>query len=167
MKAVVAAFNQEKALVGAFSVIVQLHWLIVYSTRLWGRAKTPTFPQSQLRLGCGEPPCRLAALCREFRQFVVFNCDCEYSSRIMFECWKLNPSLILVLPVLHYTKPVSTKYLLKFIWIPDLKDKTRWTCSDLNCCWLLPKLFTKHFGILKYGDGRKSQYLYERTDVHP
>ena len=30
MKAVVAAFNQEKALVGAFSVIVQLHRLIVY-----------------------------------------------------------------------------------------------------------------------------------------
>ena len=28
MKAVVAAFNQEKALVGAFSVIVQLHQLI-------------------------------------------------------------------------------------------------------------------------------------------
>ena len=32
MKAVVAAFNQEKALVGAFFVIVQLHRLIVYST---------------------------------------------------------------------------------------------------------------------------------------
>ena len=32
MKAVVAAFNQEKALVGAFSVIVQLRRLIVYST---------------------------------------------------------------------------------------------------------------------------------------
>ena len=32
MKAVVAAFNQEKALVGAFSVIVQLHGLIVYNT---------------------------------------------------------------------------------------------------------------------------------------
>ena len=33
MKAVVAAFNQEKALVEAFSVIVQLHRFIVYSTR--------------------------------------------------------------------------------------------------------------------------------------
>ena len=32
MKAVVAAFNQEKALVGAFSVIVQLHRLIVNSS---------------------------------------------------------------------------------------------------------------------------------------
>ena len=32
VKAVVAAFNQEKALVGAFSVIVQLHRLIVCST---------------------------------------------------------------------------------------------------------------------------------------
>ena len=38
MKAVVAAFNQEKALVGAFSVIVQLHWLIVYSTTAVCRA---------------------------------------------------------------------------------------------------------------------------------
>ena len=33
VKEVVAAFNQEKALVGAFSVIIQLHRLIVYSTR--------------------------------------------------------------------------------------------------------------------------------------
>ena len=32
VKAVVAAFNQEKALVEAFSVIVQLRRLIVYST---------------------------------------------------------------------------------------------------------------------------------------
>ena len=31
MKALVGAFNQEKALVGAFSVIVQLHRLIVYT----------------------------------------------------------------------------------------------------------------------------------------
>ena len=31
MKAEEAAFNQEKALVGAFSVIVQLHRLIVYT----------------------------------------------------------------------------------------------------------------------------------------
>ena len=32
MKALVGAFNQERALVGAFSVIVQVHRLIVYST---------------------------------------------------------------------------------------------------------------------------------------
>ena len=32
MKALVGAFNQEKALVGAFSVIVQLRRLIVYGT---------------------------------------------------------------------------------------------------------------------------------------
>ena len=32
MKALVGTFNQEKALVGAFSVIVQHHRLIVYST---------------------------------------------------------------------------------------------------------------------------------------
>ena len=38
MKVVVATFNQDKALVGAFSVIVQLHRLIVYSTisNIWG-----------------------------------------------------------------------------------------------------------------------------------
>ena len=33
MKALLGAFNQEKALVGAFSAIVQLHRLIVYSTK--------------------------------------------------------------------------------------------------------------------------------------
>ena len=32
MKELVGAFNKEKALVGAFSVIVQLHRLIVYIT---------------------------------------------------------------------------------------------------------------------------------------
>ena len=37
MKAVVAAFNQEKALVGAFSVIVQLHRLIVYTALVLGQ----------------------------------------------------------------------------------------------------------------------------------
>ena len=31
VKVVVAAFNQEKALAGAFSVIVQLHRFIVYT----------------------------------------------------------------------------------------------------------------------------------------
>ena len=36
VKAVVGAFNQEKALVGAFSVIVQLHRLIVYITNPGG-----------------------------------------------------------------------------------------------------------------------------------
>ena len=34
VKAVVATFNQEKSLIGAFSVIVQRHRLIVYSTSL-------------------------------------------------------------------------------------------------------------------------------------
>ena len=37
MKALVGAFNQEKALVGAFSVIVQLHRLIVYTALLFTR----------------------------------------------------------------------------------------------------------------------------------
>ena len=43
MKVVIAAFNQEKALVGAFSVIVQLHRLIVYTAlviiRIWAMSK--------------------------------------------------------------------------------------------------------------------------------
>ena len=49
VKAVVAALNQEKALVEAFSVIVQLDRLIVYSTsqncpslHLWAGTKTTT-----------------------------------------------------------------------------------------------------------------------------
>ena len=37
LEAVVGTFNQEKALVGAFSVIIQLHRLIVCSTN-----KTPS-----------------------------------------------------------------------------------------------------------------------------
>ena len=40
MKAVVAAFNQEKALVGALSVIVQLHRLIVTSSSALGVTDT-------------------------------------------------------------------------------------------------------------------------------
>ena len=36
MKTLVGAFNQEKALVGAFSVIVHLRRLIVYSTNIAG-----------------------------------------------------------------------------------------------------------------------------------
>ena len=44
MKAVVAAFNQEKALVGAFSVIVQLH-------RLIDLRHYPGPPRHQLLLG--------------------------------------------------------------------------------------------------------------------
>ena len=50
MKAVVAAFNQEKALGGAFSVIVQLRRLIVYSTTL--NIPTQAWPRS----GDGERP---------------------------------------------------------------------------------------------------------------
>ena len=42
MKAKVATFNQEKALVGAFSVIVQLHRLIVYSTSQYLRISADT-----------------------------------------------------------------------------------------------------------------------------
>ena len=42
MKAVLVAFNQEKALVGAFSVIVQLHRLIVYSTSQYLRISADT-----------------------------------------------------------------------------------------------------------------------------
>ena len=49
MKAVVAAFNQEKALVAAFTVIVRLHRLIVTSTKLTSSSLF-TSHQPQLRL---------------------------------------------------------------------------------------------------------------------
>ena len=39
MKALVGALNQEKALVGAFSVIIHHRRLIVYSTSLQGRPR--------------------------------------------------------------------------------------------------------------------------------
>ena len=51
MKAVVAAFNQEKALVGAISVIVQLHRLIVCSTN----PDCVQYRQSSQYLMCGQP----------------------------------------------------------------------------------------------------------------
>ena len=47
MKALVGSVNQEKALLGAFSVIVQLHRLIVYTALLvmrdlgWSGAECP------------------------------------------------------------------------------------------------------------------------------
>ena len=57
MKAVVAAFNQEKALlVGAFSVIVQLHRLIVYSTNTNHAASCP------VQTICCPLPSRIIAL---------------------------------------------------------------------------------------------------------
>ena len=64
VKALVGAFNQEKALVGAFSVIVQLHLLIVYTALVllccvngtggrWGSGSTawtrPSSPSSPWR----------------------------------------------------------------------------------------------------------------------
>ena len=58
MKAVVAAFNQEKALVGAFSVIVQLHRLIdlrhYQSQRAAGHV-TPTLTLIGCRKGKRNP----------------------------------------------------------------------------------------------------------------
>ena len=61
MKAVVATFNQEKALVGAFSVIVQLNRLIGYSTStnppLIGQAaRVPLLAAAQLRHGDQDGP---------------------------------------------------------------------------------------------------------------
>ena len=49
MKAQVGAFNQEKALVGAFSVIVQLHRLLVYSTTGNGTRSSAEHRCRQLR----------------------------------------------------------------------------------------------------------------------
>ena len=50
MKAVVAAFNQEKALVGAFAVIVQLHRLIVYTAQLRTDRGQPWQPGRDVRI---------------------------------------------------------------------------------------------------------------------
>ena len=47
MKALVGAFNQEKALVGAFSVIVQLHLLIVYTVLVLLQLLPPSLPLHQ------------------------------------------------------------------------------------------------------------------------
>ena len=51
VKAVEAAFNQEKALVGAFSVIVQLRRLIVYSTKDESGALQSLFDRKILKRG--------------------------------------------------------------------------------------------------------------------
>ena len=62
MKALVGAFDQEEALVGAFSVIVQLHLLIVYSTRPGAARKQSGVPQwgtggsSRLLYFISQPP---------------------------------------------------------------------------------------------------------------
>ena len=63
MKALAGAFNQEKALVGAFSMIVQLSRLIVYSTTqdLFGRRQRK--PASQ-----PEPAARNTILSRQQTQ---------------------------------------------------------------------------------------------------
>ena len=55
MKLIVAAFNQEKALVVAFSVIVQLRRLIVYSTTL--NIPTQAWPRSGDSEHYVSPPC--------------------------------------------------------------------------------------------------------------
>ena len=59
MKAVVTAFNKEKVLVRAFSVIVQLHRLIVYSTSVvlcyalwtWNQIKVIYYITGRLLMG--------------------------------------------------------------------------------------------------------------------
>ena len=56
MKAVVVTFNQEKALVGAFSVIVQLHRLIVYSTNNNSSVAVVAVTSWVIGLGTEEPP---------------------------------------------------------------------------------------------------------------
>ena len=52
MKALVEAFNQEKALVGAFSVIVQLHRLIVYSTINYPSSRNRMLPEQKIHHDC-------------------------------------------------------------------------------------------------------------------
>ena len=54
MKALVGAFNQEKALVGAFSVIIQLHRLIVYTALVPGLSSEVGV--AGVCTGSGDPP---------------------------------------------------------------------------------------------------------------
>ena len=70
---VVATFNQEKVLVGAFSVIGQLHRLIVYSTNL-GRplvADETLQPRHQLLVLAAA----LAQTCRSRQVRTMFRVD--------------------------------------------------------------------------------------------
>ena len=62
MKVVVAAFNQEKALVGAFSVITNLRVdlrLKLYTLPRWGPACTPPAPRAAAARA-GPPACTAA-----------------------------------------------------------------------------------------------------------
>ena len=58
MKAVVDAFNQEKALGGAFSVIGQLRRLIVYSTTMGSLVFSPNFYIAAAAAGQRSPAAR-------------------------------------------------------------------------------------------------------------
>ena len=78
MKVLVAAFNQEKALVGAFSVIVQLHRLIVHSG-------SPYTPPPLLRAPHG--PCMLSFHfmehgmgCWSWSSLMLYEGDCSVFS---------------------------------------------------------------------------------------
>ena len=70
MKAVVAAFNQEKALVGAFSMItilqMELFQALVSSVQLEGRAASGghRIERSGYRDTCHQPPCHAVTLSR-------------------------------------------------------------------------------------------------------
>ena len=82
MKAVVAAFNQEKALVGAFSVSVQLHRLIVYSTRQaaaavrWWRVSVEVCGMLLLFLGVDKINFSDISLLRQRQEFRnIFSCN--------------------------------------------------------------------------------------------
>ena len=75
MKALEGAFNQEKALVEAFSMIVQLHQLIVCSTSLH-----PRLPCSELT---GVPLLGVRSLKRIKNALVTIDYGENWSSELM------------------------------------------------------------------------------------
>ena len=79
MKAVVATFNQEKALVGAFSVIVHHRRLIVYSTTI-----TATLTQNP----CPAPELETGNVPRLQRQWRGRQCQCYGNTETCFGKWE-------------------------------------------------------------------------------
>ena len=100
MKAVVAAFNKEKALVGAFSVIIHHRWLIVYSTSKnagvrhgSSRVNIPAsaFPPPS-RVQAANIPGRVRSF-RKFRSVVVFSHNLLWPIYAFYSCQSLSLQL--------------------------------------------------------------------------
>ena len=96
VKAVVAAFNQEKALVGAFSVIVQLHRLIVNNTDQVNQGQPPGTAGSlwtgvSTNAECDQVSFLIRGILHEVH---VSRSECHRAHRNMY-CLQLSPQRIL------------------------------------------------------------------------